>query len=228
MSLGFYLNLFSQELLLHAHNDYLQKFPLETALKYKANSIEVDVAWFQGEIKVSHFNFALKNKANLEDLYLKKMLKNKDKLGSILFLMIDIKSGGEEILVELNSMISNYDEIFTSRTENDKSKIRVIISGAANRQKLVENNALNFLFADGNAGDLKAKLDSELMPLISANYFSLSKTERISLIEKAHQQGKKVRFWNTKDSFKTWEKLKKLGVDFIGVDDIEKFSKFIS
>lgn len=224
----FSVYLYSQEILLHSHNDYLQAFPLKTALEYKANSIEVDVAWFGGEVKVSHFNFALKNKPDLETMYLKKMIEQKDELASVHFLMIDIKSGGEEILLKLNLLIGQYHEIFASRNEIDVSKIKVIISGAVNRKKITENNSLNFLFADGNPKDLDNNINSNLMPLVSANYTSLTKVERLLLIEKAHKQGKKVRFWNTKDTFKSWKKLLELKVDFIGVDNLKKYYRFVS
>lgn len=218
--------LFSQNVLLHSHNDYLQKHPLQTALENKANTIEVDVAWHKGKIKVTHIVFAMQGKPLLEDLYLKKMVSQKENLASLKFLMIDIKNGGEDILVSLNKMISEYQNIFTSRSEKDSEKIRVVISGSANRQALVKNEKLNYLFADGNPGDLNANLDSWLMPFVSTNFASITEEERISLIAKAHAQNKLVRFWNTADNVKTWNKLLELKVDIIGVDKLGKFRKY--
>lgn len=224
----FFQSLAAQDILLHSHNDYLQKKPLETALQYKANSIEVDVAWYKTTIKVSHLNFALKGKPLLEALYLQKMLAQKEHLSSVKFLMIDIKSGGEEILYALNNMISEYDEIFASRADLNSNKIKVVISGRANRQALVENKQLNFLFADGNPGDLDADIDSWLMPFVSANFTSMTVEERVSFIKKAHQQAKLVRFWNTKDNFTSWEGLLNLEVDIIGVDHLKMFRSFLA
>lgn len=220
--------LFAQDVLLHSHNDYLQKHPLKTALENKANTIEVDVAWHNEKIKVTHIVFLMQTKPLLEELYLKKMLAQKDDLVSVKFLMIDIKSGSEEILVALNQMISEYQEIFASRSETESKKIRVVISGGAHRENLVKNNKLNYLFADGNPGDLDANLDSWLMPFVSTNYTSKTEEERISIIEKAHAQGKLVRFWNTSDNVKTWKKLLNLNVDIIGVDNLKRFRFFIN
>lgn len=219
-------SLLAQNILLHSHNDYLQKYPLQTALENKANSIEVDVAWHNEKIKVTHIVFLMQTKPLLEELYLKKMLAQKDDLVSVKFLMIDIKSGNEEILVALNHMISEYQEIFASRSETESKKIRVVISGGAHRKNLVNNEKLHYLFADGNPSDLDANLDSWLMPFVSTNYTSKTEEERISIIEKAHAQEKLVRFWNTSDNVKTWNKLLNLKVDIIGVDMLGKFRKF--
>lgn len=220
-------SLSAQDVLLHSHNDYLQQFPLQTALKFQANSIEVDVAWFQNEIRVSHFNFFLKEKPLFEELYLEKMLAQKDQLGSVRFLMIDIKSGGEAILLALNEMISEYNEIFASRTETDAKKIRVVVSGAANRQALVKSENLNYLFADGKPNNLEANINSWLMPFVSSNFAKMKNNERVLFIEKAQKQDKLVRFWNTRDNFSSWEMLLDLKVDIIGVDHLEKFQTFL-
>lgn len=220
------LVLFSQNVLVHSHNDYLQKYPLKTALKHNVNSIEIDVAFFKEQIKVSHLNILLKSKPNFEDLYLKPLLTQKDSLQFVKYLLVDIKSGGDEILQKLNELIANYNEIFASRSDLDTNKIKVLISGNANRLSLVNNNTLNYLFVDGNLNVLPMSLDSDIIPLISVNFAKLNSFERETLIVNAHAQNKLVRFWNTPDNSKTWLKLIELGVDIIGVDHIENYYKF--
>lgn len=210
----------------HSHNDYLQTEPLFTAVKFQMNSIEIDVALYKKEVKVCHIPIFLKSKSNFEQLYLKPLLENKNKLSSVKFLFIDIKSSSSSLLKTLNNLLSEYDVLFKTRNSNKHNKIQVIISGSVNRSALVKDNSLNYLFADGGFGDLSKGIDSNLMPVISANYKSLSKKDRKILITLAHKENKKVRFWNTTDNKKSWKKLVDLNVDFIGVDNIENFSKF--
>lgn len=221
------LSLLSQKVLVHSHNDYLQKYPLKTALAYKVNSIEVDVAWYNNQIKVSHLNLLLKNKPNFEELYLKPLLAKKDSLQSVKFLFVDIKSGGKEILVALNNLFVNYPDVFSTRREDNSEQIKVIVSGSVNRIELYNDVQLNYLFVDGRENDLVLNLKSHISPIISANFSSLSIEEKKSLITKAHAQDKMVRFWNTTDNPKTWDKLMDLGVDIIGVDHIESIKEYL-
>ena len=197
------------------------------ALALKVNSIEVDVAWYKNQIKVSHLNLFLKNKPNFDDLYLKPLFAKKDSLQSVKFLFVDIKSGGEDILVALNKLIAQYPDIFSTRIEDNSQQIKVVISGAVDRIDLYNNYKLNYLFIDGRMSYISLKFSTNIMPVISANYASLNINERKSLIQKAHKQNKLVRFWHTSDNTKTWENLFELGVDIIGVDKLVKFKFFL-
>jgi alkaline phosphatase len=46
-------------------------------------------------------------------------------------------------------------------------------------------------------------------------------------IDKAHQSGKKIRFWNAPDDENSWKVFIQLGVDYINTDKIEELSKFL-
>ena len=119
-------------------------------------------------------------------------------------------------------------QIFASRNENSRNKIQVIISGSADRKALVNNPSLNYLFADGGNSHLSQNIYTYLMPIVSANYKSMSEKERIEFITFAHLENKKVRFWNTDDNKKSWNKLIQLDVDLIGVDHLKKFDLFLN
>ena len=47
-----------------------------------------------------------------------------------------------------------------------------------------------------------------------------------ALIRDAHQQGKKVRFWDAPDHPAAWKQLLDLGVDYINTDKVEELSRY--
>lgn len=53
------------------------------------------------------------------------------------------------------------------------------------------------------------------------------KNSLIHVIDSVHHAGKKIRFWAAPDNENSWNLQMKLGVEFIGTDKIEGFSKFL-
>lgn len=49
-----------------------------------------------------------------------------------------------------------------------------------------------------------------------------------AIIEKAHAQGRRVRFWATADSPEVWGELFDLGVDFINSDHLSGLAAFLA
>jgi hypothetical protein len=47
------------------------------------------------------------------------------------------------------------------------------------------------------------------------------------IVEKAHQQGRKVRFWNAPDTSEGWQLLWSAGVDLINTDDLAGLETFL-
>ena len=47
-------------------------------------------------------------------------------------------------------------------------------------------------------------------------------------IDSVHSAGKKIRFWETPDTKKSWQQLMTLGVDVIGTDAIEELGDFLN
>ena len=58
----------------------------------------------------------------------------------------------------------------------------------------------------------------------------LSKSEEAklnSIIQQAHNNGQKLRFWATPDTPSSWSLFYNAGVDFINTDKLESFAKFL-
>jgi glycerophosphoryl diester phosphodiesterase len=47
------------------------------------------------------------------------------------------------------------------------------------------------------------------------------------IVERAHQRGRLVRFWNTPDKTDFWKELSDAGVDLLNTDDLAGLEKFL-
>jgi len=224
----------------HSHNDYLQKSPLQTALKHGFYSVEADIFLKKGELVLAHTPIGkIKNKS-LEEYYLKPLFEiynkyNNKKIYDFsereLLLFIDIKSDANTTIKALEKTIEKYKAMLTY-CENDvvnKKAVTIIISG--NRDKnYISNISKRYFFINGRLEDVDKELDTKLYPVISDNYKKVQKNktdlEIEDLIKKAKQQGKLIRFWNVKNDEKNWTKLNKIGASLINVDKIEEYYEF--
>ena len=228
----------------HAHNDYEHNRPLFEALENGFISVEADVH-LQGEnLLVSHDD-PHKNSKTLETLYLRPLdslrLKNG---GSIyenhkrpFFLMIDIKTNGEETFRVLVNLLSKYAK--SLNTPHQKGAIQILISG--NRPvDLIMNDPNHFTAIDGRPSDLGKGFSFTFMPLISDNYQNIiswnglgspSNEEREAIKKLAnavHAENKKLRLWNIPDQQNAWQALLDCGVDMINTDNLHELNLFLS
>ncbi|MAB59716.1 MAG: hypothetical protein CMO46_04125, partial [Verrucomicrobiales bacterium] len=92
---------------------------------------------------------------------------------------------------------------------------------------------------DGRISDLGNKLPVNLMPLISDRWgshfkwkgegaFSVEEKKKLKkLVERAHSENRRIRFWATPDKKSVWKELQLSGVDLINTDNLKGFSDFI-
>ena len=223
----------------HAHNDYDQKKPLYSALKYGFKSIEVDIINHNGQLKVTHDEENLDSKKTISELYLHPMSEmNPQKLADT-WLLIDIKIYHPDILNILHRELQKYPSLFKTRDgQNEGLPLRVILSGDVPRKEIYENDQWIYFFIDGRLSDDAEDFDTFAVPIISASFKDFSNngsTDRLSqesilriqsIIHAVHAQGKKMRFWGTKDDPILWQILIDLGIDVISIDHHKKFSRF--
>lgn len=231
----------------HSHNDYTRNRPLFDALKYGFTSIEVDVYWNKGRMVVTHDNRKLDEKPTLEELYLNPLRKIiKDNGGTVypnsevqLVLMVDLKSEKVETYQALKNIFSSYVDII-ERFENGQKvsgPIKVLLSGGP-PVDLIENDENRYFYVDGSEEQWSMNFPVELMPRASTNYRSHFKwygkgempddeeQKLRELIKKAHDAGRKVRFWGCPNRTEVWKKLLDEGVDWVNVDDLRGFHEF--
>ena len=231
----------------HAHNDYEHKRPLLDALGEGFTSVEADVYLVEGQLLVAHNFVFLSPERTLEKMYLQPLqqqAKQNDgriyKDGPTITLLVDIKADGKAAYVALDQLLSKYDALI-SVTRDGKYMVKavtVIISGDRPMAE-IQQSKVRRAGIDGRVTDLDSKMSSDLLPLISDKWSSHFKyrgegtmpdAERDKLrdiVKRAHDKGRRVRFWATPESINVWQQLRNAGVDLIGTDDLEKLSTFL-
>ena len=231
----------------HAHNDYEHPHPLHDALAQGFNSVEADIWLVEGQLLVAHDLADAKSERTLQALYLDPLRDlishNHGQIYSnaVSFtLMIDVKSAAKPTYVALRELLRSYTNMLTSFTEfrTQTNSLNILLTG--NRSlEMVAAEPLHYAAIDGRLVDMKINLSPQLVPLISENWKQHFKwrgsgrfpqdeqTKLRELVERVHQQGRRLRFWAIPDTLAGWRELQSAGVDVIGTDDLVGLAKFL-
>ena len=231
----------------HAHNDYLHERPLLDALENGFGSVEADIYLVDGKLLVAHTQSDLSADRTLRSLYLDPLRDRiKTHSGKVhsdspsFTLLIDIKSDGKSTYLALNTLLSEYRDVFSYVEEGKvhSGAVTAIVSG--NRAiDTIASDTIRYVGIDGRLTDLESDLPNHLLPLISDNWTShfkwrgtgeLPSSDRDklnSIIESVHQKQRRIRFWATPDNATVWAALKEAGVDLINTDDLKGLSEFL-
>jgi hypothetical protein len=231
----------------HAHNDYYHPRPLLDALDQGFCSIEADVFAVNGKLLIGHDQRELTDDRTFESLYLRPLAERVRAGGGRVFadappllLLVDFKSDAAETYALLQPLLGQYESILVRDRDGVQrvGAVQVIISGNRPFDQIASDpNRLAYI--DGRLSDLSKPETSNWMPLISDHWGShfrwrgrgqLEEAERLrirELLELAHQQGRRVRFWATPDHAEAWSGLYELGVDLINTDDLVGLGTFL-
>jgi hypothetical protein len=232
----------------HAHNDYLHERPLLDAMDHGFCSVEADIYLVEGKLLVAHERDKVRVDRTLQSLYLNplrdRVKQNGGRVhrgGPSLILLIDVKSEAESTYLVLREILKEYSDILSvfSATGVETKAITAIISGNRARQ-LMAGEKVRYAALDGRLGDLDQNESKDLIPLISDNWSlnfkwrgngaipNQEKEQLKRIVEKAHLQGRKVRFWATADAPIVWQELRSSGVDLINTDDLSGLQRFLT
>jgi hypothetical protein len=232
----------------HAHNDYAHQRPLLDALDAGFCSVEADVYLVDGDLWVAHDREDLKSTRRLTNLYLDPLLQRARNYGGRIYpdgpefhLMIDFKSEAEETYRALRNVLKDYQEMLTEFGSDgvQKKAVTIVISG--NRPtELLASETHRLAFIDGRFKDMDDnKAAPDLIPWISENWMdhfvwngrgTMTEGEEVKLkhiIGKAHEQGRKIRFWSTPETGAFWRKAHGMGVDFINTDRLKRLRSIL-
>lgn len=224
----------------HSHNDYEKEFPFRNAYNRGFGSIEADIFLHDDKLIVAHDSIQLKLNRTLDSLYLQPLqnciAKNNGYVyadtGRQLQLLVDIKSGAKATLDKLIQILGKYPLITGSRS------VKIVISGNRPDPSLFISYP-EYIFFDGELNKEYTAAALERIVLLSDNlrrYTSWNgkgiipgnEKEKIeAVILKAHQQNKKVRFWNSPDDINSWLGMIRLHVDFVNTDKIDELATFL-
>jgi hypothetical protein len=156
-------------------------------------------------------------------------------------LLIDLKSSWQTIYPVLREVLKQYSDLL-STFESDQKKtnaVVAVITGDRSRD-MFAGESIRYAAFDGDLTDLDSNVPANLIPWISSNWSAsfkwrakgdLPEEERTKLkeiVSKAHQHGRRVRFWGAPDNAVFWREILANGVDLINTDDLEGAQKFIT
>lgn len=224
----------------HAHNDYEHDIPFYTAYYHHFGSIEADVFARNGQLYVAHKEEEIDTTRTLARLYLqplremiRKYKGNACRNGKTLQLLIDFKTDSVLTMQTLLQQLQQYPDI------TGNANIQLVISGSQPVPAQWDNYPAYILF-DGKSSLSYNAAQLQRLPLFSYNLQNYAKwngkgamlaaeKQRVqALIDNAHLRHKKIRFWGAPDNVNTWITLAKMGVDYIGTDNIEGLSDFLN
>jgi hypothetical protein len=231
----------------HAHNDYEHERPLWDALARGFCSVEADIYLVNGSLLVAHDLKDVKPQRTLEKLYLEPLRdlveKNKGRVfpnGPSVTLLIDLKSEAESTYAALRPVLRRFEPMLTGFRHGriETNAVTVILSGNRPRERLLAE-ADRLAAYDGRLADLGKGLPVSFMPLVSDNFAErfrsatpegMTATDRSAFtaaIKAAHDEGRAIRFWATRDDRQTWKFLREAGVDFINTDNLSGLAEFL-
>jgi hypothetical protein len=231
----------------HAHNDYQHNRPLLDALDHGFCSVEADVHLVDGELLVAHNRSQVKPGRTLQALYLDPLRERAKKNGGHVYpagpeftLLVELKSDWHTSYPVLRDILKQYAGMITTfqAGAQQTNAIRVIITG--NRAKeMFAGEAIRYASMDGDLADLDSGAPADLIPWISSNWGQSFKwrgsgaipeadqRKLKDIVAKAHQQGRRVRFWGAPDQPVFWSEMLEDDVDLINTDDLDGAQKFL-
>lgn len=231
----------------HSHNDYVHARPLVEALELGFGSVEADIHLVEGRLLVAHDKIATRPDRTLESMYLDPLRERVNRNGGWVYtpgtsltLLVDVKSGAESTWKALRLVLEKYTDMVTSFAPGriEVKAITVIVSGNRARE-LMKADQPCLAFYDGRMEDLESGESKEFIPLVSDNwakYFKWRGTGELPVVEraklrqfvdKAHAQGRRIRFWGAPDTEPVWGEFHAAGVDLLNADHLPELAVFL-
>lgn len=232
--------------LIHSHNDYAQRVPFFQAYAQQVSSIEADVFLHDGQLLVGHDVEDLRADMTFEALYVEPIVTLFARNGGRAFrdsdqtlqLMVELKSETDPTLRAVAALLGRWPEVFDP--EVNPAAVRVAVTGRVPAPEAFDRYP-RFLGFDG-AWDARLYTPEQLerIALISTNFRDFSQwngkgtiipdeKERLEqVIDRAHEQGKPVRFWNAPEGTTVYYTFYDMGIDYINTDKPEVCAAFFA
>ena len=231
--------------LIHSHNDYAQRVPFYQAYAQQVSSIEADVFLHDGQLLVGHDVEDLRADMTFEALYVEPIVTLFARNGGRAFrdsdqtlqLMVELKSETDSTLRAVAALLGRWPEVFDP--EVNPAAVRVAVTGRVPAPEAFDRYP-RFLGFDGAWDADYTPEQLERIALISTNFRDFSQwngkgtiipaeKERLEqVIDRAHEQGKPVRFWNAPEGTTVYYTFYDMGIDYINTDKPEVCAAFFA
>jgi hypothetical protein len=210
-------------------------------------SVEADIWLTPQGLLVAHDRKDLKAARTLQALYLdplrQRVKANGGRVyreGPAFYLLIDVKTEAEATYAALDKVLAEYADIFalTRDGKTEQKAVRAILSGNRALATIAEQ-PVRYGGIDGRPEDLERNPSAKLYPWISANWTLLfkwrgegtmppdEKQRLVDYVQRAHGQGRQVRFWATPEKVTLWRELVAAKVDYINTDRLDELASFL-
>ena len=229
--------------LIHSHNDYAQRVPFYQAYAQQVSSIEADVFLHDGQLLVGHDVEDLRADMTFEALYVEPIVTLFARNGGRAFrdsdqtlqLMVELKSETDPTLRAVAALLGRWPEVFDP--EVNPAAVRVAVTGRVPAPEAFDRYP-RFLGFDGAWDADYTPEQLERIALISTNFRDFSQwngkgtiipaeKERLEQ-DRAHEQGKPVRFWNAPEGTTVYYTFYDMGIDYINTDNPEVCAAFFA
>lgn len=233
--------------LIHSHNDYKQTVPFYQAYAQMLDSYEADVFYDNVNkiIYVAHTPAEIRSGNTLEALYLQPIVSQFKRNGGkawahsdkSFYLMIDIKHDYQHAIPAVLLALDQCPEVFNPY-QNPNAPILVFTGDIPTPEQF--DQYPDHVCFDGSPGYDYSSDQLKRIAFFSDSFRHYSvwngkgsilpaeKQKLRSAIAKAHDMGKKIRFWGSPDNLNTWQTFRMMGVDIINTDHPEKCADFFS
>lgn len=231
--------------LIHSHNDYAQRVPFYQAYAQQVSSIEADVFLHDGQLLVGHDVEDLRADMTFEALYVEPIVTLFARNGGRAFrdsdqtlqLMVELKSETDPTLRAVAALLGRWPEVFDP--EVNPAAVRVAVTGRVPAPEAFDRYP-RFLGFDGAWDADYTPEQLERIALISTNFRDFSQwngkgtiipaeKERLEqVIDRAHEQGKPVRFWNAPEGTTVYYTFYDMRIDYINTDNPEVCAAFFA
>jgi glycerophosphoryl diester phosphodiesterase len=231
----------------HAHNDYEHARPLLDALDHGFCSVEADIWLTPDGLLIGHDKKDLKPGRTLETLYLEPLRERVKanggrvyKDGPEFYLLIDSKTEADSTYAALDQALAKYADVLSVTRDGkiEPKAVTVILSGFR-AFDAVAKQLTRYIGIDGRPENLDDNPPADLYPWISGNWQlffkwkgdgpipAAEKQKLDEMVKRAHEQGRKIRFWNTAEKPAMWKELLAAGVDYINTDKLDELRQFL-
>jgi hypothetical protein len=231
----------------HAHNDYEHTRPLLDALDHGFCSVEADIYLVDGQLLVAHERNQVRPERTLQSLYLDPLRERIKKNGGRVYpngpevtLLIDLKTDWPQIYPVLRGVLKQYSDVLVTFHDGIRETNALVAIITGNRSKsMFDGEPIRYAALDGELEDLDSDKNADFIPWISGNWYKsfmwrgkgeIDKDEKAklkSIVARAHQQSRKVRFWGSPDQQVFWQELLNEDVDLINTDDLAGAERFL-
>ncbi len=221
----------------HSHNDYEQQQPLEKAYSLGFGSIEADVYVQNGELMVAHNRSEIKPERTFRSMYLLPVLIHLRKHQGYPYpgkhkvqLLVDLKDA--EAIDLLQALLKDH--------KRELAEVSFVLSG--NTPKPEDFHKYDKILSfDGRRTTTYTDETRARVPLISADFREFSSTnwdgkqalsseveQKIkAFVTEVHRNKQKARIWGTPNTALAYQTLQRLGLDYIGSDDLDKLAEIL-